>query len=245
MKVLTKHGFQREHGDEINRSHTRPGFGIGLPEWGGLATALGVTTGGAVRRPTPTPVIPGMGGSRDAVVLEDIQGPLEIADGLSFSQGFFWALGLLALVGFLAWLWWRRRTPVGVEGKPADEVALERLRAAWPMMEHPKLFVGVVSDALRHYVENRFGLQAPERTTEEFLVELQNSRVLEESHKASLAEFLSHADLIKFAPHAPTQNELENLYNMATAWVMETMPLTDEVDEPYEDIRESDRGARS
>ena len=42
-----------------------------------------------------------------------------------------------------------------------------------------KEFYQRISDILRHYIENRFGLHAPERTTEEFLVELKPSEVLD------------------------------------------------------------------
>ena len=52
---------------------------------------------------------------------------------------------------------------------------------------------------LRHYIEDRFGLRAPEQTTEEFLAELRQKHVFGERQKDLLRAFLEHCDLVKFA----------------------------------------------
>ena len=88
----------------------------------------------------------------------------------------------------------------------------------------PKTFVSVCSDAVRVYLEESFNLRAPERTTEEFLYELQVSNQLADNVKTSLGEFLSRCDLVKFARYEPTQMELEDIHNCAMRIIEETEP---------------------
>jgi hypothetical protein len=58
------------------------------------------------------------------------------------------------------------------------------------------------------YLEERFDFHAPERTTEEFLYELQATELLTRDQKESLAEFLKRCDLVKFAKYEPREPEL-------------------------------------
>jgi hypothetical protein len=65
-------------------------------------------------------------------------------------------------------------------------------------------FYQALSDLARRYVERRYAIRAPERTTEEFLREAQDSPALS-GHSELLRSFLLHCDLVKFArlePHA-------------------------------------------
>ena len=136
--------------------------------------------------------------------LHDIRGPIDIR------SPWMWAkVGLLlAVLGgvlALAWWWWRRRSPAArtafVES-PTDR-ARKRLTEAMDLMHDPERFATRVSEVVRTYLEERFGLHAPDRTTEEFLGELATSVALESRHKALLADFLTGCDLVKFARHQP------------------------------------------
>ena len=73
-------------------------------------------------------------------------------------------------------------------------------------------------------MEERFEFHAPDRTTEEFLYELQESQLLTPSQKQSLADFLAGCDLIKFAKYEPTETELRALHASALRLVNETEP---------------------
>jgi len=55
-------------------------------------------------------------------------------------------------------------------------------------------------------------MRATERTTEEFLDELQSSGSLSFSQKQSLGDFLMRCDLVKFARHEPPSEQLRELY---------------------------------
>ncbi|PIW58178.1 MAG: hypothetical protein COW13_05470 [Candidatus Omnitrophica bacterium CG12_big_fil_rev_8_21_14_0_65_50_5] len=64
-----------------------------------------------------------------------------------------------------------------------------------------------LSDILRRFLENRFGLQAPEMTTEEFLQSLKSRPQFTDPQKTMLEEFLRRCDLVKFAREKPEVSE--------------------------------------
>ena len=64
----------------------------------------------------------------------------------------------------------------------------------------------------------------PERTTEEFLYELQGTNLLTPDQKESLGEFLKRCDLVKFAKYEPGEPELRDLHDSAVRLVEETEP---------------------
>ena len=75
---------------------------------------------------------------------------------------------------------------------------------------------------MRVYLEERFELRAPDRTTEEFLRDLQKTSALNEAQKASLSGFLEQCDLVKFARFEPTEAALRELHESALRLVHET-----------------------
>ena len=115
----------------------------------------------------------------------------------------FWGGGILLLLALAvtALLLWRRarsRRPA-VPPVPPHVRARQKLDAALLLIGEPRPFCIAVSDAVRVYLEERFDLRAPERTTEEFLRDLQKTSALAQAQKASLAVFLEQCDLVKFA----------------------------------------------
>jgi hypothetical protein len=92
------------------------------------------------------------------------------------------------------------------------------------LITDPKAFSVAVSGAIRSYLEERFNFHAPDRTTEEFLYELQGTNLLTADQKLSLGEFLENCDLIKFAKYEPTETELRALHGAASRLVNETEP---------------------
>jgi len=81
-----------------------------------------------------------------------------------------------------------------------------------------------LSDIVRTYIERRYGLKAPERTTEEFLREMRASPVLDVGHKELLAGFLRAADLVKFARHEPAPEDCQEALDSASRFVRDTSP---------------------
>ncbi len=103
--------------------------------------------------------------------------------------------------------------------------ALDALRAkGWIETLAIEPFYVELSAIVRRYLEGRFGLRAPERTTEEFIRDALTSRKLSDAHQNLVAGFLEQSDLVKFARHAPGQGDMRNALDSATALVRETMP---------------------
>jgi hypothetical protein len=161
--------------------------------------------------------------------LRDIKPPVDIP------TFWFWvlaavALAVLAVLVWAVWFVWKHRTstPPLVPVLPPHERARQKLQAALDLIEQPKPFCVLVSDAVRLYLEERFAMRAPERTTEEFLVELGASDLLTSAQKGSLQAFLSACDLVKFARYEPGPAELQELHKSALRLVTETEPVQPE-----------------
>lgn len=152
-----------------------------------------------------------------------IKPPVEIPDYMLW----LWLALALVIAAVAGWLYWRWRKNQPVVKPPAIVIpphvrARDRLKTALALIGQPRLFAFAVSDALRIYLEERFELRAPERTTEEFLLEMQKASYLEERHKALLGDFLARCDLVKFARYQPGEPELHDLFDAAMRLVDET-----------------------
>lgn len=156
----------------------------------------------------------------------DIKPPLEIVT-LGTWLGRIAAAALLGALLWLGWWLWRRRKPRTARAHmiPPDERARTRLNAALALLDHPERFCTAVSEITRAYLEERFGLKAPDQTTEEFLADLPKNAELDERHKESLAGFLTGCDLVKFAKFEPARSDLEALHAAALNLVEETAPV--------------------
>ena len=94
-----------------------------------------------------------------------------------------------------------------------------------------KEFFFHLSRILREYIENRFGLRAPERTTEEFLGELSHeagrAAPIPREHQRLLSEFLERSDLVKFAKYTPAKDEIESSFESAKRFIESTRLLAE------------------
>ncbi len=135
---------------------------------------------------------------------------------------------ILCAVGFFGYQRWRKlRTGTKtVIGPPAHETAFaqleELIQAKLIERGEVKLFYLRLSNTLRHYIEDRFALRAPELTTEEFLADLRDTDMLIQTHKALLKKFLQHCDLVKFAEHLPTTDEIQQAFDACKRFILET-----------------------
>jgi len=176
-----------------------------------------VTSMNAQAAPT-LPAVPA--GTND---IRGVKPPVEIPSEWAWV---WWTLAALvvAVLAFMAWRWWRKKratVPPAVVIPPHVR-AKQRLAEALFFIADPNRFCTEVSNAVRFYLEERFTLRAPERTTEEFLTELQKSRHLTRDQKESLGAFLESCDLVKFARFEPTETALRQLHDSALRLVDET-----------------------
>lgn len=136
-------------------------------------------------------------------------------------------LAALVLLGLLMRMAVRRvMAPKRVRAIPPHEWALGELRAlaAAQLIEsgEVKTFYYRLNEIARTYIELRFGLMAPERTTEEFLREMQASRRLPEGYRAALTAFLKQCDMVKYACYQPGTGEIEAVFNTARDFIEAT-----------------------
>lgn len=158
--------------------------------------------------------------------LRDIRPPVNIPSGWAWLA---W-VGVGIVVAALAFALWkyiqaRRRRVVPVPVIPPHVLARQRLQQALALLAQPREFCIAVSGAERWYLEQRFNFRAPERTTEEFLYELQATNLLTPAQKTSLGGFLQQCDLVKFAKYQPGEPELRQLHGAALKLIEETEPV--------------------
>jgi hypothetical protein len=177
--------------------------------------------------PIPVEVTSLLGEQRAKLVIEDIEDV--VAMPKEASRWWLWGLGVLGIAALPAgWLVLRGRRAKELVRifRPAHELAYARLRTlvAEELVEAGRIkeFYDRISGILRHYIEDRFDLRAPERTTEEFLAELRFADALSPSHKNMLAEFLTHCDLVKFAKHEPTTEQVQQTFDLVKDFIEKT-----------------------
>lgn len=139
-------------------------------------------------------------------------------------------LGFFALMVAIIWLAARasRREPEPVvRHRTADEIAfaslndLDRARVL-DAPDGPAIFVDRAANILRQYVEDRFGLRAPELTTEEFLEEARGSSAFEPGDLVLFEQFLQKSDLVKFAAVSASRSEATDAAQLVRAFVERT-----------------------
>jgi len=157
--------------------------------------------------------------------LRDIKPPAEFPNiWLWVAIGIGALVLLAAVIGLILYYKSRRNQVPLVPPVPPHIRAKQKLQEALALVGQPKPFCTLVSDTVRFYLEERFNFRAPERTTEEFLYELQNTNLLLPDQKESLGDFLKSCDLVKFAQYEPREIELKDLHGSAVRLVEETEP---------------------
>ena len=167
---------------------------------------------------------------KDTNSIRDIKTPVAIATPAGEPLT-YWTVGAVGLVLLLLALWLllrhlRRKAAALPPPVPAHEIAYAALRAMYALQlieaGRIKEYYIALCDILRHYIENRFGLRAPERTTEEFLQELHASKALAERYQPLLERFLLECDLVKFANFNASKEDAGRAHDVAVQFIEET-----------------------
>ncbi|MBR1564307.1 MAG: cell wall anchor protein [Paludibacteraceae bacterium] len=112
--------------------------------------------------------------------------------------------------------------------RPAEEVALEKLdkikeEKIW-QQGRQKDYHTELTDVVREYIANRFGISSQEQTSSEILTDIQPVLKDRKDLYSSLKKMLSLADLVKFAKWNPLPDENEQSLRSAYEFVRETTP---------------------
>jgi len=151
----------------------------------------------------------------------------------------WWLWGVIALavlVAIAALIWWirkrRRRDEVALPAVrlPADVEALAELDRIdglnLPAQGEFKTHYTLIVDALRRYLERRYGVEAMDRTSFELVEALDGRRIRVDG----LSRLLDEADLVKFAKFAPTAETASDAIRRARDLVVATTPAPAPVD---------------
>jgi len=134
-----------------------------------------------------------------------------------------WIIPLAAICGLLLlWLLFRylhqrRKKRDRTRGPTPYQIARTALLDTQKIKDtgDPKRFATAISQCVRNFIEQAFHLPAPERTTEEFLPEIQEHPVFQGELSDRIGELLALCDLAKFARRQFGENEMEQLYHVA------------------------------
>ena len=142
------------------------------------------------------------------------QVPLEWQD---VKHSVYFSILLVLFVAALVWviISYRNNKPIiriiKIKPKiPAHIVAINELNrikneSDWRTSGNYKEFYIAITDALRHYLNERFGFNATEMTSDEILDNLKQH--IDKDAVKELREILATADLAKFAKYKPMMNE--------------------------------------
>lgn len=162
-------------------------------------------------------------------VIHDIKGQMKYP--VTFKEVLPWAGGavlLAALIFLLIYLVRNGRRQGGTdEGEEAAYiVALRRLEKfrgdKYWAPDKQKIYYSGITDALKFYIEKRFGLDAPEMTTAELFAALKDSKDLSPELYNEAKALFETADYVKFAKHAATDEDNAKALPLAVRFVTST-----------------------
>ncbi|MCG8456833.1 MAG: hypothetical protein MI919_11180 [Holophagales bacterium] len=167
--------------------------------------------------------------------LSEPVGKLDIRDDSSILTSTWLWLAVIVLFGagvVLGFYTWRqaRRSRARVS---AYDVAMGRLSAlegrGMPAADQIDGWYVDLSGIIRRYLEDRYGLRAPELTTEEFLLVARRSGQISSAHRTLLSTFLSGCDRVKFAGYEPDASESRSSLEAARLFVVESRLMPEKV----------------
>lgn len=141
---------------------------------------------------------------------------------------------LLALIA--AFWWWKKRKPLPqkevIITEPTTPAHIIAIRALNNLKEQQlwqkgniKLFHVLLSEIARQYLQNRFGFNALEKTTDEIVFSL-NGLNISKKECADLIESLRISDLVKFAKASPMAGDHEFCWSSIMSFVQLTGEVT-------------------
>ena len=162
--------------------------------------------------------------------IHDIKG--QILYPVTFKELLPWIGGGLlaaALIALAVWLIVRASKRKAEALKPKDPAYIVALRELdkyrsdkyWAP-DKQKAFYSGITDALKFYMDERFGVDAPEMTTAELFDALKSDKDITPEMYSSLKELFERADFVKFAKHIASEQENAAALPLAVRFVTTT-----------------------
>ena len=162
--------------------------------------------------------------------IHDIKG--QILYPVTFKELLPWIGGGLlaaALIALAVWLIIRASKRKAEALKPKDPAYIVALRELdkyrsdkyWAP-DKQKAFYSGITDALKFYMDERFGVDAPEMTTAELFDALKSDKDITPEMYSSLKELFERADFVTFAKHIASEQENAAALPLAVRFVTTT-----------------------
>jgi hypothetical protein len=168
-------------------------------------------------------------------IKDQITYPVTAAEVLPWVGG---GLAAAALVALLIWLIIRAQRRKAEAAKPKDPAYIVALRELekyrsdkyWAP-ERQKTFYSGITDALKAYMDDRFGVDAPEMTTAELFTALKGDKDITPQMYEDLKELFERADFVKFAKFIASDEDNAKALPLAVSFVTSTYQaeLSDEL----------------
>ncbi|MBV9672825.1 MAG: hypothetical protein JO076_08395 [Verrucomicrobia bacterium] len=132
-------------------------------------------------------------------------------------------LAVLLLLTIAAYYLWPSSKKMLAPGPMPKDVARDRLKLIRDRMQflNEYQFSVELSDVLRGFIEQHFGIKAIRQTTDEFLNQISEGGRFDEGQRERLLRFLETCDKIKFARSSADAEECKRLYDHAVGFVEE------------------------
>ena len=145
---------------------------------------------------------------------------------LPMQFGYKWlawlAVPLLLVAASLYWWRWRKSQlppePIYTPREIAT-AALRELERSNMAQKDVKTFYVELTGIVRRYLEQTSGVHAPEQTTEEFLRAIADHDAFLGEKRERLQQFLESADLVKFAGHQPSTEDVDQAFQRARRFI--------------------------
>jgi len=165
--------------------------------------------------------------------IHDIKPPETL--GINPSYIYYGLLVLLVLALFIAgWVYWyRKRKQKIIEeveiSLPPEEIALNALKSLSKRgYVDGRVFYFELSAILRSYIQDRFKVNALEKTSEELMPIIENLSV-ERDVQRDLKELIRSAEPVKFAASPANQIKMEGDIEFVQRFVKQTTPVEEHV----------------
>ena len=171
--------------------------------------------------------------------IHDIKGqiryPVTFAEVLPYLAAIVGLVLLALLIRALIIARRRKASPEEVSNDPPYLVALRKLEKyrsdKYWARDKQKAFYSGITDALREYIDARYGIDAPEMTTAELFDSLGKTDVPADLY-VELKELFETADLVKFAKAFATDEENASAVPLGVRFVTSTMVIPGSTGDP-------------
>lgn len=153
---------------------------------------------------------------------------------------YFWLFWAVVAAAVLIWLRIKKKKPLisvpQAPPLPPDTRALQRLEALrqqqlW-QQGLVKEYYTELTDAIRVYLEESYGINSTEMTTDQTLDSFRACPACTDHTASTLRQILQNADMVKFAKSTPQPYQHDMTLNQATSFITTTASMNPQPDSP-------------